>query len=79
MEEIGIAGGWEKPRLKAAREAREQEMAETTDEEDGEFGGMEKKGQDGDDDDEKETQIMLNVEGDELKWFEAKLRKILNL
>ncbi|GAA5950070.1 hypothetical protein JCM3765_004182 [Sporobolomyces pararoseus] len=77
MEEIGIAGGWEKPRAKAAREAKEKELVETTSEDEEDFGKSERRAKEKEDEDEKETQGLLNVEGDELKWFEAKLRKML--
>ena len=77
MEEIGKAGGWEKPRVKAAREAKEKELAETTDEDEEDFQKDERRAKKKEDEEEKETQGLLNVEGDELKWFEDKLKKIL--
>ncbi|GAA5915434.1 uncharacterized protein JCM6883_007157 [Sporobolomyces salmoneus] len=61
MEEIGIAGGWEKPSAKAEREKKELEMVDTTDEE-----------EEGNGRGERETQGLIDVEGDELRWFEAR-------
>ncbi|GAA5984967.1 hypothetical protein JCM5350_000083 [Sporobolomyces pararoseus] len=77
MEEIGKAGGWERPRLKAAREAKEKELVETTDEDEEDLQKDERRAKKKEDEEEKETQGLLCVEGDELKWFEDKLKKSL--
>lgn len=75
MQEIATDGGWKGRPSQLAKKVREAKQEETTDEEVLEEKGKGKEWEAEEDVDGKETQGLLDVEGDELMWFEERAKR----
>ncbi|GAA5869794.1 hypothetical protein JCM16303_001795 [Sporobolomyces ruberrimus] len=75
MQEIATDGGWKGRPSQLAKKVREAKQEETTDEEVLEEKGKGKEWEEEEDVDGKETQGLLDVEGDELMWFEERAKR----